>query len=96
MSRVYTRKILILKKSKKNNRKYIGDHVISLIPFDCPGGDSKDFLLTRVNFDPKEDASVPPALRKTLGIDESLLRFSVGIEHVDDLIGDIDQALAGL
>jgi cystathionine beta-lyase/cystathionine gamma-synthase len=41
-------------------------------------------------------ASVPPALRKTLGIDESLLRFSVGIEHVDDLIGDIDQALAGL
>jgi cystathionine beta-lyase/cystathionine gamma-synthase len=31
-----------------------------------------------------------------LAIDPSLVRISVGIEHVDDLISDLDQALAGL
>lgn len=30
----------------------------------------------------------------SLAIDPGLLRFSVGIEHVDDLIADLDQALA--
>ena len=34
--------------------------------------------------------------RKLLGIPESLIRYSVGIENVDDLISDLDQALAGL
>jgi cystathionine gamma-synthase len=32
--------------------------------------------------------------RKQLGIPESLIRYSVGIEHVDDLIADLEQALA--
>jgi len=32
--------------------------------------------------------------RKLLGIPESLIRYSVGIENVDDLIKDLDQALA--
>jgi cystathionine gamma-lyase len=41
-------------------------------------------------------ASVPPALREKLGIDSTLLRFSVGIEHIDDLTGDVVQALAAL
>ena len=39
-------------------------------------------------------ASVPPDVRKSLGIDDSLVRLSVGIESVDDLLRDIDQALA--
>jgi cystathionine beta-lyase/cystathionine gamma-synthase len=39
-------------------------------------------------------ASVPEALRRELGIGESLLRLSVGIENVDDLIADLEQALA--
>lgn len=30
-----------------------------------------------------------------LGIDETLLRASVGIEHIDDLIADLEQALGG-
>jgi len=34
--------------------------------------------------------------RKHLGIPESLIRYSVGIENVDDLIGDLDNALASL
>jgi cystathionine gamma-lyase len=38
-------------------------------------------------------ASVPPELRKKLGIDPQLLRFSVGIESARDLIDDVLQAL---
>ncbi|GAB3964599.1 methionine gamma-lyase [Spirosoma terrae] len=34
------------------------------------------------------------AQRKQLGIPESLIRYSVGIENVDDLIRDLDEALA--
>ncbi len=34
--------------------------------------------------------------RKLLGIPESLIRYSVGIENVEDLIADLEQALAGL
>lgn len=40
-------------------------------------------------------ASVPPENRAALGIDDGLVRLSVGIEHVDDLIADLEQALAG-
>ena len=39
-------------------------------------------------------ASVPPEQRAKLGISDSLVRLSVGIENVDDLIADLDQALA--
>jgi cystathionine beta-lyase/cystathionine gamma-synthase len=39
-------------------------------------------------------ASVPEALRRKIGIGPSLLRLSVGIEHPDDLIADLRQALA--
>ena len=38
-------------------------------------------------------ASIPPANRQKLGIGDGLVRVSVGIEHVDDLIGDLQQAL---
>ena len=38
-------------------------------------------------------ASVPPAERAKLGISDGLVRLSVGIENVDDLIADLDQAL---
>lgn len=34
--------------------------------------------------------------RAAMGIPESLVRYSVGIEDTDDLIADLDQALAGL
>ncbi len=39
-------------------------------------------------------ASVPPEQRAKLGIADHLVRLSVGIEHVDDLTRDLDQALA--
>jgi cystathionine gamma-lyase len=39
-------------------------------------------------------ASLPPEQRAALGIGDTLVRLSVGIEDVDDLIADLDQALA--
>jgi cystathionine gamma-lyase len=39
-------------------------------------------------------ASVPPEQRKALGISDGLVRLSVGIEDADDLIADLNQALA--
>ena len=38
-------------------------------------------------------ASVPPDRRATLGIADGLIRLSVGIEDVDDLIADLEQAM---
>jgi cystathionine gamma-lyase len=40
-------------------------------------------------------ASIPLEQRKALGIDDTLIRLSVGIEDVQDLIDDLDQALEG-
>lgn len=39
--------------------------------------------------------SIPPEQRAAIGISDSLVRLSVGIEDADDLIADLDQALAG-
>ncbi|GFE88556.1 trans-sulfuration enzyme family protein [Steroidobacter agaridevorans] len=39
-------------------------------------------------------ASIPPEKRRELGIDDSLIRLSVGIEDVEDLLADLEQALA--
>jgi methionine-gamma-lyase len=38
-------------------------------------------------------SDVPPERRKRLGITESLVRLSIGVEDPDDLIADIEQAL---
>jgi cystathionine gamma-synthase len=37
---------------------------------------------------------IPEAERQRLGIDETLLRLSVGLENPEDLIADLAQALA--
>lgn len=39
-------------------------------------------------------ASIPPDRRAELGIDDGLVRFSVGVEDAEDLIADVEQALA--
>ena len=41
-------------------------------------------------------ASVEPERRAQLGITEGLVRLSVGVEDVGDLLGDLEQALHGL
>lgn len=37
-------------------------------------------------------ADIPEEIRRRIGVDDRLLRFSVGIEHVDDLIADLEKA----
>lgn len=37
-------------------------------------------------------ASIPVDMRRERGIDDGLIRLSVGIEYIDDLIGDLDKA----
>ncbi len=39
-------------------------------------------------------ASMTPAHREKVGINESIIRLSVGIEFIDDLINDLDNALS--
>jgi cystathionine gamma-lyase len=39
-------------------------------------------------------ASLPPERRAEIGIDDGLIRLSVGIEEPDDLIADLEQALS--
>lgn len=38
-------------------------------------------------------ASLPPETRKSLGIEDGFIRISVGIEHIDDLIAELNYAL---
>jgi cystathionine gamma-lyase len=38
-------------------------------------------------------ASVDPDMRATLGIDDGLVRLSVGVEDCEDLLEDLEQAL---
>jgi len=40
-------------------------------------------------------AAVPRAMREAMGLTDGLVRLSVGIEEADDLIEDLDRALAG-
>jgi cystathionine gamma-lyase len=41
-------------------------------------------------------ATIPPAQRAQLGISDALIRLSVGVEHVDDLRRDLENALAAI
>lgn len=41
-------------------------------------------------------ASIPPERRKELGVDDALVRLSVGVEDPEDLRRDLNQALRGL
>jgi len=40
-------------------------------------------------------AAVPQVMREAMGLTDGLVRLSVGVEDADDLIADLDQALAG-
>jgi len=39
-------------------------------------------------------AAVPPAMRRAMGLTDSLVRLSCGVEDAEDLIADLDRALA--
>ena len=37
--------------------------------------------------------SIPREIREKVGITDNLIRLSIGIEHIDDLLADLDQAI---
>jgi len=41
-------------------------------------------------------ASVPPENRKQLGIADNMVRLSVGIEEIEDILADLQTALASI
>jgi cystathionine beta-lyase len=41
-------------------------------------------------------ASIPKALREPRGVTDGLVRLSVGLEHIDDLKVDIEQAIESI
>ena len=38
-------------------------------------------------------AAVPQEVRRDLGIEDGLIRLSVGVEHIDDLVNDLERAI---
>ena len=41
-------------------------------------------------------ASVPKKVRESIGLSDNLIRLSVGIEHVQDLLEDLENAFKGV
>jgi cystathionine beta-lyase/cystathionine gamma-synthase len=41
-------------------------------------------------------ASIEPARRREIGITDGLLRFSVGVEDLEALLEDLEQAFQGI
>ena len=38
-------------------------------------------------------ASIPEEIRKKVGITDGLIRLSIGIENIEDILADIEQAI---
>lgn len=61
------------------------------LPICAPSLGGVETLITRPAT--TSHAGMPPAARQALGISDSLIRFSVGLEATEDLIADFEQAL---
>jgi cystathionine beta-lyase/cystathionine gamma-synthase len=64
------------------------------IPICAPSLGGVETLITRPAT--TSHAGLTPEQRRGLGISDSLIRLSVGLEATEDLIGDFDQALASI
>ena len=62
------------------------------IPFHAPSLGGVETLIIQPAA--SSHANLSPEDRERVGVTDDLVRISVGIEHVDDLIADFDQALA--
>jgi len=61
----------------------------------CTNGESLGGVETLISHSATTThAAVPAEERQRIGITEGLVRISVGIEDIDDLLADLDQALA--
>jgi cystathionine beta-lyase/cystathionine gamma-synthase len=62
------------------------------LPIIAPSLGGAETLLTRPAV--TSHAGIDPEARRKKGISDTLVRMSVGIEWADDLVEDLDQALA--
>lgn len=75
-------------KDKELIRKILGD--VKVIRF----AESLGGVETLITYPYTQTHSeIPDEIKKRLGVDEYLLRLSVGIENIDDLINDLDNAI---
>lgn len=54
-------------------------------------GDARSLIVDPARITHRE---VPAEFREAAGVSDNLIRLSVGLEHVDDLIADLDAAIA--
>lgn len=55
-------------------------------------GDSRSLIVDPTHVTHRE---VPQRYYEAAGVGDNLIRLSIGLENVDDLIADLDQAIAG-
>lgn len=55
-------------------------------------GDSRSLIVDPTHVTHRE---VPQRYYEAAGVGDNLVRLSIGLENVDDLIADLDQAIAG-
>ena len=77
--------------SKKNARKFVKNLQIFTLAESLGGVESLVCHPASMTH-----ASIPKKIRNNLGITEGLVRLSVGIEDIDDLINDIDNSIKKL
>lgn len=78
-----------LKGNEKNIAKLIGNvKIFSYIP---NIGDAKSLIVNPTRTTHRE---IPAKIRQKHAMNNQIIRLSIGLEDIDDLIGDLDQALA--
>ncbi|PJM74188.1 O-acetylhomoserine aminocarboxypropyltransferase [Bifidobacterium primatium] len=76
--------------SPENVRRIIdGTKLFSYVP---NIGDARSLIVDPAHITHRE---VPAEARRAAGVTDNMLRLSIGLEDVDDLIADLDQAIAG-
>lgn len=78
-----------LEGGKKQAQQFL--NALSLIKIAVSLGDAETLIQHPATM---THAVVPPEEREKMGISDSLVRLSVGLEHVDDLMKDLQQAFA--
>ncbi|MBT2582534.1 methionine gamma-lyase [Planococcus sp. ISL-109] len=78
-----------LEGGKKQAQEFL--NALSLIKIAVSLGDAETLIQHPATM---THAVVPPEERERMGISDSLVRLSVGLEHVDDLMQDLQQAFA--
>ncbi len=79
----------------KGDTKVAEDFISRLhLPAPAPSLGGVESLITRPAA--SSHAGMTPQQREAVGIRDELIRVAVGIEYIDDLLSDFDQALAGI